>query len=159
MLHLLPGLLEGESSHGPFPKELLLLCDGHTGMILLLFGCSVVSDSLRPHGLQHARLPCLPLFPWVCMILVHAITFRYFVINRILCSGGVLLGSPRCVVWLGVKSLWSKALRPRSYLFSLFQYLTKQKITLTFNFSELSRRLWRKVGARTLRVLSVLILL
>ena len=22
------------------------------------FGCSVVSDSLRPHGLQHARLPC-----------------------------------------------------------------------------------------------------
>ena len=26
--------------------------------ILLLFSCSVVSDSLRPHGLQHARLPC-----------------------------------------------------------------------------------------------------
>ena len=25
---------------------------------LLLFSCSVVSDSLRPHGLQHARLPC-----------------------------------------------------------------------------------------------------
>ena len=23
-----------------------------------LFSCSVVSDSLRPHGLQHARLPC-----------------------------------------------------------------------------------------------------
>ena len=22
------------------------------------FSCSVVSDSLRPHGLQHARLPC-----------------------------------------------------------------------------------------------------
>jgi len=26
--------------------------------ILLLFSCSVVSDSLQPHGLQHARLPC-----------------------------------------------------------------------------------------------------
>ena len=23
------------------------------------FSCSVVSDSLRPHGLQHTRLPCL----------------------------------------------------------------------------------------------------
>ena len=23
------------------------------------FSCSVVSDSLQPHGLQHARLPCL----------------------------------------------------------------------------------------------------
>ena len=26
--------------------------------ILLLFSCSVVSDSLRPHELQHASLPC-----------------------------------------------------------------------------------------------------
>ena len=25
---------------------------------MLLFSCSVVSDSLWPHGLQHARLPC-----------------------------------------------------------------------------------------------------
>ena len=25
---------------------------------LLLFSCSAVSDSLRPHGLQHTRLPC-----------------------------------------------------------------------------------------------------
>ena len=24
----------------------------------LLFNCSVVSDSLQPHGLQHTRLPC-----------------------------------------------------------------------------------------------------
>ena len=39
------------------------------------FSCSVMSDSLRPHGLQHARLPCpsptpraysnsCPLSPW-----------------------------------------------------------------------------------------------
>ena len=26
--------------------------------ILLVFSCSVISDSLQPHGLQHARLPC-----------------------------------------------------------------------------------------------------
>ena len=32
----------------------------------LLFSCQVVSNSLRPHGLQHARLPCPSLSPWVC---------------------------------------------------------------------------------------------
>ena len=30
------------------------------------FSCSVVSDSLRPHGLQHARLPCLSPTPRAC---------------------------------------------------------------------------------------------
>ena len=33
---------------------------------LLLFSCSVVSESLRPHGLQHPRLPCPSLSPRVC---------------------------------------------------------------------------------------------
>ena len=32
----------------------------------LQFSCSVVSDSLRPHGLQHARLPCLSPSPRAC---------------------------------------------------------------------------------------------
>ena len=32
---------------------------------LLLFSCSVMSDSLRPHALQHTRLHC-PLAPQVC---------------------------------------------------------------------------------------------
>jgi len=31
----------------------------------LLFSCSVVSDSLQPHGLQHSKLPCPSLFPGV----------------------------------------------------------------------------------------------
>ena len=31
-----------------------------------LFSRSVMSDSLRPHGLQHARLPCPSLSPGVC---------------------------------------------------------------------------------------------
>ena len=31
---------------------------------LLLFSCSGVSNSLRHHGLQHARLPCSSLSPW-----------------------------------------------------------------------------------------------
>ena len=30
------------------------------------FSCSVVSGSLRHHGLQHARLPCLSLTPRAC---------------------------------------------------------------------------------------------
>ena len=35
--------------------------------VLLLFSRSVISDPLRPHGLQHTRLPCPPLSPrvWV----------------------------------------------------------------------------------------------
>ena len=33
--------------------------------MLLLFSRKVVSDSLQPHGLQHARIPC-PLSPGVC---------------------------------------------------------------------------------------------
>ena len=33
---------------------------------LLLFTCSVVSDSLQPHGLQWARLPCPSLSPGAC---------------------------------------------------------------------------------------------
>ena len=31
--------------------------------MLVLFSCSVVSDSVWPHGLQHARPPCLSLYP------------------------------------------------------------------------------------------------
>ena len=33
---------------------------------LLLFSHSVLSNSLRPHGLQHARLPCPSLSPGIC---------------------------------------------------------------------------------------------
>ena len=32
----------------------------------LLFNCQVVSDFLRPHGLQHTRLPCPSPSPRVC---------------------------------------------------------------------------------------------
>ena len=34
--------------------------------LLLLLSHSVVFNSLRPHGLQHARLPCPSLSPRVC---------------------------------------------------------------------------------------------
>ena len=35
---------------------------------LLLFSHSVMSDSLRPHGLQHTRLSCPSLSPRVCSV-------------------------------------------------------------------------------------------
>ena len=35
-------------------------------LLLLLFSCSVLSNSLRPHGLQHARLPCPSPSPRAC---------------------------------------------------------------------------------------------
>ena len=35
------------------------------------FSCSIVSDSLWPHGLQHARLPWPSLSPRVCSNSVH----------------------------------------------------------------------------------------
>ena len=33
---------------------------------ILLFNCLVMSDSLQPHELRHARLPCPSLSPGVC---------------------------------------------------------------------------------------------
>ena len=40
--------------------------DTNIQTVLLLFSCSVVTDSLRPHGLQHVRLPCPSPSPRVC---------------------------------------------------------------------------------------------
>ena len=45
----------------PFPSSPSYYC-----YLLLLFSCSVVSDSLQPHGLQDAELPCSSPSPGVC---------------------------------------------------------------------------------------------
>ena len=37
-----------------------------TNLNVMLFSHSVMSNSLRPHGLKHARLPCSSLSPRVC---------------------------------------------------------------------------------------------
>ena len=39
-------------------KHLFLGRKAMTNLSSVQFSCSVVSDSLRPHGLQHARPPC-----------------------------------------------------------------------------------------------------
>ena len=44
----------------PHKKERYFTCgvlQGYSISLSVQFGCSVVSDSLQPHGLQHARLP------------------------------------------------------------------------------------------------------
>ena len=41
--------------------------------ILLLFSCSVVSGSLRPHGLQHTRLPCPSPSPGLRLMSVESV--------------------------------------------------------------------------------------
>ena len=46
--------------------SLLILCLNCLSILLLLFSHSVMSDSLQPHGLQHARLSCPSPFPATC---------------------------------------------------------------------------------------------
>ena len=41
----------------------MLLCWSH---VWLLLSSLVMSSSLQPHGLQHARLPCPSSSPWAC---------------------------------------------------------------------------------------------
>ena len=50
-----------ESSPKPQFKTLLIKVNR-----IVMFSCSVLSDSLWPHGLQHARLPCLSPSPRAC---------------------------------------------------------------------------------------------
>ena len=47
---------------------------GHMGVLLLLFSHPVVSDSLQPHGLQHARLLCLYYLPELAQVHVYCIS-------------------------------------------------------------------------------------
>ena len=44
----------------------LILCHPISFLHILLFSCSVMSDSLQPHGLQHTRLACPSPSPGAC---------------------------------------------------------------------------------------------
>ena len=50
---------------GPMPLDV------SSHLLWLLFSCSVVSDFLQPHGLQHARLPVLHHLPELAHTHVH----------------------------------------------------------------------------------------
>ena len=84
-------------------------------MNLLLFSCSVMSDSLWPHGLQHARLPCpslsprvgsnsCPLSRWCCPTISSSVVpfsscpqsfpaSGSFPISQVFASGGQSIGA------------------------------------------------------------------
>ena len=47
----------------PYKISIIITIASGTNNLLLLFSCSVVSDSLQPHGLQQARLPVLHDLP------------------------------------------------------------------------------------------------
>ena len=61
-------------------------------VVSVQFSCSVVSDSLRPYGLQHARLPCPSPTPGVCSISLQ--THVRWVHNAIQASHPLLPSSP-----------------------------------------------------------------
>ena len=91
------------------------------------FSCSVVSNSLRPHGLQHTRLPCPSPIPracsnswfhWVMMPSNHLILFcpllllpsifpsiRVSPVSQLFASGGQSLGALALASVLPVK-IW-----------------------------------------------------
>ena len=50
----------------PKPFQRKRTASRQSGCLKLLFGCSVVSDSLQPHGLRHACLPCSSPSPRAC---------------------------------------------------------------------------------------------
>ena len=94
---------------------LLLLKYQSYRSFLLLFSCSVVSDSLWPHWLQHARLPCPSPSPRACSdscqlswwchptILSSVVSFSScpqsfpasgsFLMSRLFISGGQSIGT------------------------------------------------------------------
>ena len=62
----LPGDFPSMANSRHFSKATIIGQGTKTHIPHALFSCSVVSDSLPPHGLQHARLPYPSLPPGVC---------------------------------------------------------------------------------------------
>ena len=79
-------------------------------LLLLLFICSVLSDSLRPHGLQHPRSPCPLLSPRVCSGTCPLSKFCYIYSTYYYFSPG---------------QLWVGELLLKSFLISFISRLTR----------------------------------
>ena len=91
----------------------------------LLFDCSVVSDSLWHHGLEHSRLPCPSLSPEVCSkscplsqwchptissfitpfssLLQSFPVSEYFLVNQFFASGGQSIGASASVLPMNIQ--------------------------------------------------------
>ena len=62
--------VDGDCSHEN-KRHLLLGRKAMTSLSSVQFSCSVVSDSFRPHGLQHTRPPCPSPLPKLAQTHVH----------------------------------------------------------------------------------------
>ena len=90
-------------------------------MLLLLFSHWVVSDSLWPHGLQHSRLPCPSLSPWVCSNSCPLSRWCHLTSHLILCHPLLLLPSifPSIRVFSNESALCIRWPKPWSFNFSI----------------------------------------
>ena len=107
---------------------------------LLLFSCSVLSDSLQPHGLQHARLPCPSLSPRACpnscpssqwchlaissSVVPFSSGFQSFPVSQIFTSGGQSIGASASASVLSVNSQGWSPLRLTGLIFLLSKGLS-----------------------------------
>ena len=93
--------------------------------LLLLFSCSIVPSSLRPHGLQHTRPPCPSPFPracsnscplsWWCHTTISSsvVPFssclqscpasEYFPMSQLFTSGGQRIGASASVLPMNIQ--------------------------------------------------------
>ena len=82
------GLGRGNSSESTDSRHYLLFSPVRSqesnSTLLLLFSLLDMSDSLPPHGLQHARIPCPPSSPRVCsnMSIESVMTFNHLILCR-----------------------------------------------------------------------------
>ena len=77
------------------------------GLFSAQFSCSVMSDSLWPHGLQHTRLPCPSPTPWGLLGLMS--------INLVMPSNHLILGHPLLLlpsILPGIRVFYSESVLP-----------------------------------------------
>ena len=91
----------------------------HMLLLWLLFSCSVVSDSLWPPGLQHARLPCPSPSPGACPLMSIESVMPYN--HLVLCLPLLFLSSifPSVKVFSNELALCIRWPKYRSFSFSI----------------------------------------
>ena len=97
-----------------------LHCFSRVPLILLLFSHSVLSDSLRPHGLQHARLTCPSPSPRACSNSCPfelVMPFHYFILCCLLLL--LLLIFPNIRVFSDESALCIRWPKYRNFSFSI----------------------------------------
>ena len=115
---------------------------------ILQYSCSVLSDSLWPHGLQHAGLPCPSPIPRACS---NSIKLLMPSSHLILCRPLLLLPSifPSIRVFSNVSSLHIRWPKDWSFSFSISEYSGLISFRLTGLISLLSKGLSRVFSSTT----------